>query len=59
MDYSEYLKEITFQLLVKENFNIVEDYFSEQYVAHSQGKDFHGLDFVKNTPNLYENRFQS
>jgi predicted ester cyclase len=47
MDYSEYLKEITIQLFVKGNLKIVEDYFSEQYVAHSQGKDFNGLDFVK------------
>ena len=47
MNYSEFLKEATTQLLVKGNFNIVESHFSGQYVAHSQGKDFHGLDFVK------------
>lgn len=47
MNYSEFLKEVTTQLLVKGNLEIVDTHFSDHYLAHSQGKSYTGQDFVK------------
>lgn len=47
MNYSEFLKEVTTQLLVKGNLDIIESHFSNDYLAHSQGKTYQGQEFVK------------